>query len=125
MLYWSQCYIGREALAALSNPSEALLWDRSNPRFPPSFGAPGDPRGPLCLCMLLFPLHAQTPSPPRCARRGLGQLRASQAAPGSPRPWHSVGGTKNPTGSGLDLKKTPEKDTTEGNLALWTYETAS
>lgn len=105
MLYWSQCYIGCEALVTLSNPSEALLWGRSNPRSPPSFGALGDPRGPLCLCMLLFPLHAQNPSPPRCARRGLGRLQASQATPGSPQPWHSADGTMNPTGSGLDLQK--------------------
>lgn len=101
MLYW---------MVNLSSPSEALIWGRSSPRSPPTFGAPpGDPRGPLCLCKLLFPLHAQTPSPPRCARRGLGRLQASQATPGSRQLWHSASGTMNPTGSGLDLQKHEKK----------------
>lgn len=54
--------------------------------------------------MLLLPLHAQTPSPPRCARMGQGQPQASQAAPGSHLPWHSASGIMNPTGSGRDLQ---------------------
>lgn len=95
---------------ALSCPSEALLWGRSTLRSPPTFVAPGEPRELLCLCMLLFPLHAQTPSPPRCARTGLERFQASQAAPGSRRPSHSAGGTANPTGSGLDLSP-PKKKT--------------
>lgn len=103
----NQCYIG---------VSVRLWWLCPTPlrhcsgegatRSPPFFGAP---RGPLCLCVLLFPLHAQTPSPPRCARRGQGQLQASQATPGSPQPWHSTGGRVNPTGSGLDLQKEEKK----------------
>lgn len=111
----NQCYIGVDVILmwgsgteALFSPSEALLWGRSDPRSPPTFGVRGGPRGPPCLCMLLFPLHAQTPSPPRCARRGLGRLQASQAAPGSRRPWRSAGGIKTPTGSGLDLRKEEE-----------------
>lgn len=92
-----------------SCPSEALLWGRSTLRSPPSFVGPGEPREPLCLCMLLFPLHAQTPSPPRCARTGLEQFQASLAAPGSRRPSHSAGGTANPTGSGLDLSQKKTK----------------
>lgn len=110
MLYWSWCYIGCEALVTLSSPSEAPLWGRSNSRSPPTFWAPGDPRGPPCLCKLLFPLHAQNPSPPRCARRGLGRLQASQAVPGSRRPSHSAGGTMNPTESGLDLQKQEKRN---------------
>ena len=104
MLYWSRCFIRSEALEALLSPSEALLWGRSNPCSSPTVGVLGEPRGPQCLCMLLFPLHAQTPSPPRCAQRGLGRLLASQAAPGSRQPWHSASGTMNPAGNGLDLQ---------------------
>lgn len=73
-------------------------------------GPPGDPRGLPCLYMLLFPLHAQTPSPPRCARRDRGRPRASQATPGSPLPLHSVGGTVTPTGNGLDLQTVRKKE---------------
>lgn len=100
MLYWSRCCV------TLRDPSEALLWSRSNPCSPRLFGAPRrNSKGPLCLCMLLFPLHAQTPSPPRCARRDLGPTRANQATPGSPQLWRSADGTKTPTGNGLDLHK--------------------
>lgn len=111
MIYWSWAYFGWEAL--VSSPSEALLWRRSSPRSPLPAGAP---EGPPCLCMLLFPLHAQTPSPPRCARRGRGRFRASRAAPGSPQPWHSAGGKANPAGSGLYLQKHKAPTTGERNL---------
>lgn len=41
------------------------------------------PLRPLALPLSeLFSLHTQNPSPPRCARTGQAQIRASRAAPG-------------------------------------------
>lgn len=111
--WWLQSYIGVNliedvrlwclCLAPLRHCSGA-----GAPFAPSNIWALGEPREPLCLCMLLFPLHAQTPSPPRCARTGLERFQASQAAPGSRRPLHSAGGTVNPAGSGLDLSQTKQ-----------------
>lgn len=108
--WWHQSYIGVNLI------EDVRLWCLclAPLRHCSGAGAPFAPLQhlgpwePVCLCMLLFPLHAQTPSPPRCARTGLERFQASQAAPGSRRPLHSAGGTVNPAGSGLDLSQTKQ-----------------
>ena len=119
---WGTALFGGSKTPSLPSTSWGWRWGWAGWRDPPSYHHHHQHHQLLSsrgLCMLLFPLHAQTPSPPRCARRGLGRLGASQAAPGSPPPWCSAGGTGSQAGSGPGLGENKEHINQHKNLKPW------